>query len=205
MGFYQDRILPHLTDRVCGVEGFDRWRSEAVDGLSGEVVELGFGSGRNVSLYPDEITRVAAVEPSAVARRLAEPRVESRGIPVDHVGLDGATLPLADASADGVLATFTLCTIPDVERALAEVARVLRPGGRFHILEHGAAPDAGVARWQRRLEPIQKRLAGGCHLTRRPLELLEAAGFEIETSRSRYGRGPKPMTYLTVAHAIRPS
>lgn len=199
MAFYSDRILPHLVDRTCGIEGFDRWRAEAVQGLSGTVLELGFGSGLNVALYPDEVGRVAAVEPSAVARRLAEPRIAERGLTVDHVGLDGSVLELDDDSVDAALCTFTLCTIPDVEAALAEVRRVVRPGGRFHVLEHGIAPDPSVVRWQRRMEPVQKVLAGGCHLTRDPLAMLDHAGFHVETTRSRYGNGPKPWTYLTVA------
>ena len=120
------------------------------------------------------------------------------------MGLDGARLPLADASCDGALSTFTLCTIPDVTAALAELHRVVRPGGRFHFLEHGLSPDASVATWQHRLEPIQKRLADGCHLTRDPTELVRAAGFEIERSESRYASGPKPWTWMTEGVARKP-
>lgn len=111
---------------------------------------------------------------------------------------------LEDASCDGALSTFTLCTIPGVEEALAEVRRVLRPGGRFHFLEHGLSPDASVATWQRRLEPLQKRLADGCHLTRDPNELVRAAGFEIERSESRYATGPRPWTWMSEGAAVKP-
>ena len=204
MAFYRERILPHLVDRTCGMEGFDRWRAEAAAGLTGTVLEIGFGSGLNVAVYPDSVERILAVEPAGLARRLAEPRIAERGIPVHHVGLDGSSLDLDDASVDSALSTFTLCTIPDVEAALAEVRRVLRPGGRFHVLEHGIAPDPGVVRWQRRLEPVQKVVAGGCHLTRDPLAMLTSAGFEVESHRSRYGKGPKAWTYLTVAEARAP-
>ncbi|MCB0972431.1 MAG: methyltransferase domain-containing protein, partial [Acidimicrobiales bacterium] len=171
-------------------------------GLAGTVVEIGFGSGHNVPIYPDEVTEVLAVEPSERARELAAARIDERGLPVTHVGLDGQRLPLDDDSCDGALSTFTLCTIPDVDAALAELRRVLRPGGRLHVLEHGISPDPGVARWQRRLDPIQQRLADGCHLTRDPVALLEGAGFEVASVTSRYGKGPKPWTWMTTAVAI---
>lgn len=197
MGLYRERILPHLIDRACGTGDLGRFRSRVVDGLAGTVVEIGFGSGLNVELYPPEVELVYAVEPAEVARRLAARRVAAAAVRVEHVGLRGEEIPLPDASCDGALSTFTLCTIPDVEAALAEVRRVLRPGGRFHFLEHGLSPDAGVARWQRRLEPAQKRLADGCHLTRVPADLVRAAGFEIERVESRYARGPRPWSWLT--------
>lgn len=121
------------------------------------------------------------------------------------MALRGEAIPLDDASCDGALSTFTLCTIPGVEEALAEVRRVLRPGGRFHFLEHGLSPDPPVATWQRRLEPIQKRVADGCHLTRDAAELVRAAGFELVEVQSRYARGPKPWSWFTVGIAIKPA
>ena len=202
MGIYRDRVLPVLVDRACGGEAMARWRARAAEGLAGTVVEIGFGSGHNVPIYPDEVTEVLAVEPSEQARELAAARIDERGLPVTHVGLDGQRLPLDDDSCDGALSTFTLCTIPDVDAALAELRRVLRPGGRLHVLEHGISPDPGVARWQRRLDPIQQRLADGCHLTRDPVALLEGAGFEVASVTSRYGKGPKPWTWMTTAVAI---
>ncbi len=173
-------------------------------GLFGTVVEIGFGSGLNMPAYPAEVTVVYAVEPAATARRLAEQRIADSAIHVEHIGLRGESIPLDDASCDGALSTFTLCTIPHVEQALAEVWRVLRPGGRFHFLEHGLSPDMKVARWQHRLEPFQKRLADGCHLTRQPADLVRDAGFTIERVESRYADGPKPWTWLTEGTAIKP-
>jgi ubiquinone/menaquinone biosynthesis C-methylase UbiE len=120
---------------------------------------------------------VLAVEPSTVARRLAAPRIAAAGVPVEHVGLDGAALPLGDASADTVVSTFTLCTIPDLDGALAEVRRVLRPDGVFLILDHGLSPRPSVARWQHRLTGLQQRLFAGCHLERDIAERVERAGF----------------------------
>ena len=205
MGWYRERILPHLVDWSCGGAAMQRWRARAIEGLSGRVVEIGFGSGLNVPVYPPEVTEVLAVEPSLRARELAAERVAASPVRVTHIGLDGQVLPLDDDSCDGALSTFTLCTIPDVGAALAELRRVLRPGGRLHVLEHGISPDAGVARWQRRLDPIQHRVADGCHLTRDPIELLEGAGFEIVSSNSRYGKGPKPWTWMTTAVAEAPA
>jgi ubiquinone/menaquinone biosynthesis C-methylase UbiE len=204
MGVYRERILPRLVEVACGGAQMERWRARATDGLAGTIVEIGFGSGLNVPVYPAEVTHVFAVEPALVARQRAEGRVAASHVEVVHVGLDGQSLPLDDESCDGALSTFTLCTIPDVEAALSELFRVLRPGGRFHLLEHGLSPDPKVATWQHRIEPAQKRLADGCHLTRSPLDLVAAAGFEIVEHDSRYAKGPKPWTWMTSAKAVKP-
>ena len=197
-------MLPRLVDRACGTAELRRWREQVTAGLFGTVVEIGFGSGLNMPSYPPEVTLVYAVEPAATARRLAEQRIADSGIDVEHIALRGESIPLDDASCDGALSTFTLCTIAHVELALGEIRRVLRPGGRFHFLEHGLSPDVTIARWQHRLEPIQKRVADGCHLTRQPAELVRAAGFTIERVESRYSAGPKPWTWLTEGAAIKP-
>jgi ubiquinone/menaquinone biosynthesis C-methylase UbiE len=203
LGFYRQHVLPYLVDWACGTPELRRWREQVTSGLWGRVVEIGFGSGLNLPALPPEVTRVYAVEPARTARRIAERRIAAAGVDVDHVGLHGESIPLDDASCNCALSTFTLCTIPDVATALAEVHRVLRPGGRFHFLEHGLSPDREVARWQRRLEPIQRRLADGCHLTREPAELVGAAGFDIERLESRYASGPKPWTWLTEGAAVK--
>lgn len=203
MGIYREHVLPRLVDKTCGTGELRRWRNQVTAGLSGTVVEIGFGSGLNVPAYPPEVDLVYAVEPAMTARRLAEERIAASHVRVEHVGLRGESVPLGDASCDGALSTFTLCTIPDVEGALAEVHRVLRPGGRFHFLEHGLSPDAPVAKWQRRMEPVQKRLADGCHLTRDATELVRAAGFELHEIESRYAKGPKPLTWLTAGTATK--
>jgi ubiquinone/menaquinone biosynthesis C-methylase UbiE len=204
MGFYREHVLPRVVDRACGTEELERWRARVTEGLAGTLVEIGFGSGLNVPVYPAAVTDVYAVEPALTARRLAETRVAESHVTVHHVGLRGEEIPLDRDSCDGALSTFTLCTIPGVEQALAEVRRVVRPGGRLHFLEHGRSPDAGVRAWQHRIEPVQKLLADGCHLTRDPVELVEAAGFEMERVESRYGRGPKPWTWFTEGEAVNP-
>lgn len=194
MGIYREQILPRVIDKALGNEGIARYRREATEGLSGEIVEIGFGSGLNVPEYPPEVTRVHAVEPATVGRRLAAERVAASPIRVDWIGLDGRDLPLPDDSCDGALSTFTLCTIPDEGAALAELIRVVKPGGRIHLLEHGLARDDGVATWQRRLNPIQRRLGDGCHLDRDHTALVEAAGLAIDDVREWYAKGPRPMS-----------
>ena len=166
MGLWTDRVVPHLAERSLSTGPVMRLRGEAVAGLRGRVLEVGFGSGLNAALYPASVTAVDAVEPSDVGWRLSEARRHASQVPFQRVGLDGQRLEADDASYDAVLSTFTLCTIPDAVRALEEVRRVLRPGGALHFLEHGRAPSAGVVRWQRRLDPLQRRVAGGCHLSR---------------------------------------
>jgi ubiquinone/menaquinone biosynthesis C-methylase UbiE len=197
VSFYESAVLPRLVDVACGSKGYLRWREKTAAGLTGSVVELGFGSGANLGVLPADVTQVLAVEPSATALRIAERRIRATGVEVVHVGLDGERIELDDASCDSALCTFTLCTIPDATAALREVRRMLRPGGRLHVLEHGLAPDASVVAWQRRLEPLQGALFGGCHLTRDPLALLIDAGFEPGATTQRYGKGPRPWTYLT--------
>lgn len=179
MGVYGEHVLPRLIDKVCGLKAIQPLRARACAGLHGRVVELGFGSGLNLAHYPAAVTGVAAVEPSHTAWKLALERVSAAPFPVERVGLDGQRLPLDDDSCDAALSTFTLCTIPDAMAALGEVRRVLKPGATLHFLEHGLAPDEKVRRTQQRLEPIQKRIAGGCHLTREIDDLVRAAGFEI--------------------------
>jgi len=205
VGFYERRVLPRFVELTCGQKGFEKWRRRATEGLTGEVVEIGFGSGLNLSLYPPEVSTIYAVEPSEGARRIARRRLDATSANVEFVGLDGQSLPLDDASCDAALCTFTLCTIADPARALSEVLRVLRPGGSLHFLEHGRADDPGVVAWQRRLEPLQRRVAGGCHLTRVPDELARAAGFEVVVSHRKFARGPKPWSFFTVGIATKPA
>lgn len=193
VGWWANGPLPRLVDKALDNDDMAGYRGRVCAGLSGEVLELGFGSGLNVAHYPAAVTRVLAVEPSDGAWRLAGPRMASRPVRFERAGLDGQRLDLADASVDHVLSTMTLCTIPDLSAALSEVGRVLRPGGCFHFLEHGLAPEIEVERWQRRIEPLQRRLLGGCHLTRAIDESVRAAGFEVSELATFYGPGPARM------------
>lgn len=196
VGFYEREVLPRFVDVALGGKQFKRLRARVASDLDGEVLEVGFGSGRNVPFYPTAVTRVRAVDPATVGRKLAAKRVAETTVPVEYIGLDGETLPLTDASVDHVLTTWTLCTIPDVDRALEEIRRVLRPGGSLHFLEHGRSPDPNVLRWQDRLTPLQQKIAGGCHLNRPIDALLAASGLEIDRLENYYLKGPKPLGYM---------
>jgi SAM-dependent methyltransferase len=205
MGLYGDHVLPRIINTLCGMKTVEPLRRRVCDGLEGDVVEIGFGSGLNVPFYPATVTRVAAVEPADVGWKLADKRLRATSVPVQRSGLDGQSLPFDDNSYDAALSTWTLCTIPDVAGALAEVRRVLKPGGTLHFVEHGLAPDENVRRWQRRLDPLQQRLFGGCHLTRPVVDLLTAAGFTITELDVFYEEGsPKFLGADSLGAAVSP-
>ncbi|MFE9785768.1 methyltransferase domain-containing protein [Nocardia salmonicida] len=204
MGFYTDRILPHIVDKVCGVAQNGPLRERTCAGLHGTVLEVGFGSGNNIGFYPAAVERVAGVEPAQTAWNIAAERVAASSIPIERAGLDGQSLPFPDAGFDTALSTFTLCTIPDVATALAEIRRVLRPGGTLHFVEHGLAPEESVQVWQHRLDPIQQKIAGGCHLNRDIAGLIIDAGFEItELDRFYQPGAPKALAALSLGVAGR--
>jgi len=204
VGIYTGHVLPRLQDRVMKRKETLEVRRRVCAGLSGDVVEVGFGTGLNVPHYPLDVKRVLAVEPSRVCMKIAKERIAHSNAPVELAGLTGEHLDLASDTFDAVLSTWTLCTIPNLEAALEEMRRVLKPGGTLHFVEHGHAPDAGTARWQRLLEPLNKRLAGGCHLTRNIPECLERAGFRIDHLDTYYFEGePKPFGYTFEGRASR--
>lgn len=205
MGLYANQILPRIIDKSLSGSEMLEYRSETAAGLSGTVVEIGFGSGLNLPAYPPEVTRVYAVDPSALGRKLAADRIEESKAEVVHVGLDGSSLPLDDDSCDGALSTLTLCTVPDPAKALAELRRVVRPGGPIHLLEHGLARVDKVATWQRRLNPLQRRVGDGCQLDRDHLALANDAGLEIEEHREWFVKGPKPMSSFYLLRTRNPA
>jgi ubiquinone/menaquinone biosynthesis C-methylase UbiE len=203
MAFYTDRILPRFVHLTLGSRRFRQLREETVRGLSGTVLEVGFGSGLNLPYYSREVSRLLAIEPAQGAWHLARKAIAAASFPVEHVGDTAEDIPLPGGSVDTVVSTWTLCTIPDAPRALREIRRVLKPEGTFHFLEHGHSPEPRVARWQDRLTPLQKLLAGGCHLNRPIDRMIEEAGFRFEAIDRFYGPGPKVVMYFYAGAAGR--
>jgi ubiquinone/menaquinone biosynthesis C-methylase UbiE len=189
MGLYGEQVLPRIINLACSRPPGKPLRERVCATLAGDVIEIGFGTGLNVPFYPPAVRHVSAIEPSDLAWKLAGERIASSAVKVDRGGLDGQALGFDDDSFDCAVSTWTMCTIVDIDAALAELRRVLRPGGTLHFVEHGLAPDESVIRWQRRLEPVQKCLVGGCHLTRQIVDLVEGAGFTIKEVETFYEEG----------------
>jgi SAM-dependent methyltransferase len=187
MGFYENRILPRLIDAGCGGPPVMKQRKKIVPQAQGRVLEVGMGSGLNLELYdPERVEFVWGLEPSDGMRRRAEPRLAASPIEVKWLSLPGEEIPLEDDSADTILLTFTLCTIPDFRRALEQMRRVLKPSGQLLFCEHGVAPDPSIQKWQKRINPLWKKLAGGCNLNRPIPSCLEDAGFKLQQLDSMY-------------------
>ena len=205
MSFYENRVLPHIINLAMNTKAMKDERRRCLEHVKGTVLEVGFGTGLNLPHYPRTVTRVIGVDPSVTSARLARKRIEASPFPVEVVGLSAEKLPVADASVESIVSTFTLCTIPDVASALVEMRRALRPGGRFYFVEHGRAQDPKVERWQQRLNPLQQVVFGGCHLNRPILALIEQAGFEVEWLENGYLKGaPKFGGFLYRGVATRP-
>lgn len=197
MGLYDRHVLPYLIDFACGMGAVMKARSQIVPLAKGRVLEIGIGSGLNLSFYdPQRVAVVVGVDPSADMQRLARKRAARCQVPVEMIALELGQIQAEDASFDDIVCTFTLCTIPDALAALKEMRRVLKAGGRLLFCEHGLAPDLPVLRWQKRLTPLWKPLAGGCHLDRDIPALIEAGGFHIRQLDSGYLKGPRPMTHV---------
>lgn len=205
MGIYHEQVLPRIINVACGMRTTAPLRRRVCEGLHGQVLEIGFGSGLNVPHYPAAVTGVWAIEPADTGWKLARKRLGATSVAVERRGLDGQSIPLPDDSCDTALSTWTMCTIPDIAAALREVRRVLKPGGTLHFVEHGLAPDEKVQHTQHRLEPLQKRLFGGCHLTREIADLLTDAGFTLAEVDVFYQDGaPRFLAADTLGVAVSP-
>ncbi len=193
MSFYENHILPALIGFACSQPQIMKQRRKLVPAAEGRVLEIGFGTGTNLGFYdPARVQRLFALEPSQGMRRKARYAVAQSPLDIEWLDLPGEEIPLENNSVDTVVLTYAACTIPGVAEALSQMRRVLKPGGRLLFSEHGAAPDPGVARWQRRIEPAWKPIAGGCHLTRKPDQMIAQAGFRIDHMETGYlPRSPK--------------
>lgn len=187
MGFYDRHILPHLLNAAMGAKPITYQRKKVVPRAEGRVLEIGFGAGHNLPFYdPAKVTHLWALEPSLEYRAKAAERVAQSPIPIKFLDLPGEEIPLEDETVDNILVTYTMCTIPDVQAALSQMRRVLKPGGTMIFCEHGKAPDANVEKWQHRIEPVWKKISGGCHLARPIPDLVAEGGFQIGDMETMY-------------------
>jgi ubiquinone/menaquinone biosynthesis C-methylase UbiE len=196
VGFYDDRVVPHLIRLSMREATLVPYRRRITSAAAGRVVEIGVGSGENLRLYSTQADRVIGLDPSPRLLSMAREAAHEAAVPIELMKGSAQEIPLADRSADTVVMTWTLCSIPDPSRALREIRRVMKESGRLLFVEHGRSPDPGVSRWQDRLTPLWRRLAGGCHLNRPMRLLIEDAGFHLERIDTRYMKGPKPMTFM---------
>lgn len=203
MGFYDRYIVPRINDKVASGPDADRYRRRVLAPARGRVLEIGFGTGLNAAHYPSVVEHVAALDDNPGVVSLAKRRIAEAPVPIEFHLASGAELPFADRSFDTVVTTLVLCSIPDVERALGEIRRVLRPDGAYLFMEHGLADDAALRKWQRRLNPVQMFLAGGCRIDRDVRALVEGAGFHVDDiEQFYYPKAPRPAAYTTLGRAV---
>ncbi len=196
MGLYSEYILPKVVHFTCSMTPNMRQREKVVPLAHGRVLEVGVGTGLNFPYYDaSKVSKVWGLDPSPRMTQMAQEAARGMPFDVDFIGLPGDEIPLEDGSVDTVLVTYTLCTIPETQPALRQMARVLRPGGKLIFCEHGASPDPDVRRWQDRINPIWKRLGGGCHLNRAIPNLIEQAGFRIAALETMYIPGWRPASF----------
>jgi ubiquinone/menaquinone biosynthesis C-methylase UbiE len=196
MGLYENWALPRLLDLAMRNNVLDPYRRRAIESAHGLVLEIGVGSGLNLSLYGPAVGRVVGLDPSSELLRLAKSRAAHSRVPMSLVRASAQHIPFANVAFDAVVMTWTLCSIPNPVAALIEIRRVLKPGGRLIFVEHGLSPEIRTARWQHRLTPYWKRVCGGCHLDRKMDDLIRAAGFQVDAVETGYMKGPKPWTFM---------
>jgi ubiquinone/menaquinone biosynthesis C-methylase UbiE len=196
MGLYEKYILPKMTDYVCSAKPITYQRKKIVPLAKGRVLEVGIGSGLNFPYYDSsKVDYLWGLDPSSQMRKMAERRMNDLPFKVEFIGLSGEEIPLDTSSVDTVLVTYTLCTIPDAVQTLNEMSRVLKPDGELIFCEHGIAPDENVCKWQNIVNPIWKRMGGGCNLNRPIPDLIKQGGFKIANIERMYIPGWKPLSY----------
>ena len=204
MGFYSKHVLPRVTEWILDKPKILEMRRETTRGLRGEVVEIGFGSGLNLDALPPEVERLHAIDPDQTGRMLAAERLARTDVDVRFAGLDGRMLALDPASMDCALSTWTMCSIPELQRALAELRRVLKPGGTLHFMEHGLSENPKIARRQRWITPFYRPIAGGCRLDLPVEQSIRDAGFEIRRVESFDLGKPGVTTWVVRGVAVNP-
>jgi ubiquinone/menaquinone biosynthesis C-methylase UbiE len=198
MGFYNDWALPRILNLMMDMKVTREERKKCLAHVTGNVLEVGFGSGHNLPFYPSTVQRVVAIDPSTHSARLARKRIAAAPFPVEYVPLMGEHIDAPDASFDSIVSTYTLCTIPDPVAALAQMRRVLKPEGRFFFVEHGRSAEPKVQRWQDRLNGFQRTMCGGCNMNRDIAHLVRTAGFSFDQIDQYYVPGPpKAVGYMT--------
>lgn len=196
MGFYSRRILPYLLDWSMSDQSLIKYRQDVLASVQGEVLEIGFGTGLNLSYYPEDLDKIIAIDANPGVNALVQKRIQASSITVDYRVLNGENLPMADNTFDSVVSTWTLCSIANVKQALKEIYRVLKPGGQFFFVEHGLSNEPKVQVWQNRLTPLQKIIADGCHLNRNVRQLVENQFNSVILEESYADKIPKIMGYL---------
>lgn len=196
MNFYSRIILPICLDWALSDPVYSQYRQEVLSKVSGEILEIGFGTGLNLPHYPANIEKLITVDPNPGMNRIARKRIEASHITVDNKVLSGENLPFADNSFDSVVSTWTLCSIPKVEQAIQEIYRVLKPAGKFFFIEHGLSKEPDVQVWQNRLTPIQKVIADGCHLNRNIRQIVEKQFKNLKLEEFYATNTPKVAGYM---------
>ena len=203
MGLYSNLIFPYCLDFTMSGSDLSEYRQQLLADVSGNVLEIGFGTGLNLPYYPDKIDKITTIDPNPGMRRRARSRIEKSGITVDYKVLNGESIPMADAEFDSVVCTWTLCSIPRVDKAIAEVYRLLKPEGKFFFIEHGLSREDSIRVWQNRLTPVQKIIADGCHLNREIDAIVKRKFVNVTIEQFYAPKLPKVIGYMYRGVAIK--
>ena len=203
MGFYSNLIIPYCIDFTLSGSTLEKYRQQLLADVSGEILEIGFGTGLNLPHYPDNVTKITTIDPNAGMQKLARSRIAASNISVEHKVLNGESLPMADGSFDSVVCTWTLCSIPQVDKAISEVHRLLKPGGKFFFIEHGLSHEPKIQAWQNRLTPVQKVIADGCHLNRQIKHIVQQKFNDVTVEQFYAPKLPKAIGYMYRGIAVK--
>ena len=196
MGFYSNLVIPYCIDLAMSGEPLQHYRQQLLENVAGDILEIGFGTGLNLPHYPNWVEKITTIDPNPGMKKLAKTRIKNSDITVDYLVLNGESLPMKDCSFDSVVCTWTLCSIPQVDRAIAEVYRLLKPGGKFFFIEHGISKDTQIKAWQNRLTPIQKIIADGCHLNRNIQRIVQQQFNNVTVEQFYAPKLPKVIGYM---------